>query len=124
MNLTERETIIRESLILTENHFKFLNEGNLKAAREQLFCPSGIPQDPLDVYIEKMYQMRPFQIVSISVSRFEDIRHKRHGDVATTWIYIIVLCSFGKKSAEITVWWFPEIDKYQISARPSQWILN
>ena len=122
MDQSKQEAIIEQALTLIKNHFKFLNEGNLEAARRQLFYPSGVSLKPLDVYLERMYQLRPFQLISIWVSRFENVRQKRHGNVATIWIHIVAICVSGEKSADITVWWFPEKDRYKISARPSHWI--
>jgi len=122
MDQPKQEAIIGQALALIENHFKFMNEGNLKAAHRQLFCPSEVSQNPLDIYLEKMYQIRPFQLSSIYVDRFEDVHQNKHGCVATIWIHIVAICSLGEKSADVTVWWFPENNQYQISARPSHWI--
>lgn len=122
MNPSTRETISARALSLVKSHFEFINEGNLTAARQQLFCPPGIAQGPLDVYVEAMHKLIPFQMTSISVSRFEEVRKKRHGNVATIWVDVVVFCALGEKSADIAVWWFPESDQCQISARPSHWI--
>jgi hypothetical protein len=122
MNELKKEAIRARALSLVNNHLELLNEGDIGAARQQLFVPPGITQDPLDIYVKAMYKLAPFQVMSISASKFEDVRQKRHGKVATIWVEVVVHCSLGEKSAEIAVWWFPESDMCQISARPSHWI--
>lgn len=124
MDKLKREIISSRALKLVESHFEFLNKGDLISARHQLFHPPKTTQNPLDIYLGVMCQLRPFQIKSCSVKRFEDIRQKRHGNVATIWIDILVSCFLGEKSTEIIVWWFPESDICQISARPSHWIIE
>jgi hypothetical protein len=112
------------ALALVHSHFSFLNEGNLVAAREQLFFPPGMDTKPLDVYVETMRQMAPFQLVSSQVTRIDELRRKRHGVVASIWVNVEVRCSLGERSADIVVWWFPDGDKCQISARPSHWVVE
>jgi hypothetical protein len=124
VDAAKREAIIARARSLVQSHFELLNQGNLAAARQQLFSPPGLAGDPLDRYLETMYQLRPFRPVSISFSRFEDVRPKRHGDVATIWLNVDVVCSLGERSAELAVYWFPDSDEYQISARPSHWVLE
>jgi hypothetical protein len=85
---------------------------------------TSIADEPLTVYARTMSQLMPFRILSISVSRFEDVRQKKHGAVATVWVNVVVSCSLGERSADLAVWWFPESDECQISARPSRWVLE
>jgi hypothetical protein len=124
MDGSEREAIIARARSLVERHFELLNLGNLAAARRQLFSPPGLAEDPLDRYLETMHQLAPFRRVAVSVSRFEDVRRKRHGDVATVWLHVGVTCSLGERAADLAVYWFPGSDECQISARPSHWVLE
>jgi hypothetical protein len=124
MDASKREAISARALTLIRSHFEFLNEGKLEAARKQLFFPRGMADEPLIVYAKTMSQLTPFRILSISVSRFEDVRQKKHGAVATVWVNVGVSCSLGERSADLAVWWFPESDECQISARPSHWVLE
>jgi hypothetical protein len=117
-----KEAIEEQAVILIKRHFELINVGNLEAARRQLFCPSGIAENPINVYLETMDQLKPFRLVSTSVHRFEDVRRKRHGRVAAIWVNVVAICSLGERTAEIVVWWFPETNECQISARPSHWV--
>jgi hypothetical protein len=85
MDASKREAISARALTLIRSHFEFLNEGKVEAARKQLFFPRGMADEPLTVCAETMSQLAPFRILSISVSRFEDVRQKKHGAVATIW---------------------------------------
>jgi hypothetical protein len=124
VDASKREAIIAQARSLVQSHFELLNQGNLAAAREQVFSPPSLAGEPLDRYLETMHRLTPFRPVSVSFSRFEDVRHKRHGDVATIWLNVDVVCSLGERSAELAVYWFPDSDEYQISARPSHWVLE
>lgn len=119
-----KETIIEKALALIKTHFEQINMGNLAAARQQLFWPPGMPEQPLNVYLETMHQLKPFRLELTSVSRFEDVRQKGHGTVATIWVNVVAVCSLGERAAEIIVWWFPETNECLISARPSQWVIE
>ncbi len=124
MDSATREAISARALSLIQSHFNLLNEGRLEAAQKQLFFPSGLTDTPLAIYVETMSQLAPFRILTMSISRFEDVRQKRHGAVATVWVSVEVSCSLGERAADIAVWWFPESDECQISARPSHWVLE
>ena len=119
-----KETIAEKALALIESHFRLISAGNLLAARRQLFCPPGIAPRPIDTYLETMNRLKPFRLVSASVSRLEGVRRKRHGEVATVWLNVVVVCSLGERAAQLVVWWFPETNEYQISARPSHWVIE
>lgn len=121
---TRKEEIIEKALTLVKSHFEQINLGNFEAIKEQLFWPKEMAENPINVYFDTMSQMKPFHILSITVSRFEDIRRKRHGDVATIWINIETFCAQGKRKAEIIVWWFPDTNEYRISSRPSEWVIS
>ncbi len=124
METSKQQEISARAVSLIESHFELLNRGDLAAARAQLFFPAGMDARPLDVYVDTMKQIAPFQVISSLVKRFEEPRQKRHGVVATIWVSVEVRCSLGDRSTDIIVWWFPDEDKYQISARPSHWVLE
>lgn len=100
MDASKREAISARALTLIRSHFEFLNEGKLEAARKQLFFPRGMADEPLTVYAETMSQLTPFRILSISVSRFEDVRQKKHGAVAAVWVNVAVSCSLGESCGD------------------------
>jgi hypothetical protein len=124
MGASEREAIIARARSLVERHFALLNLGDLAAARQQLFSPPGLAEDPLDRYVEIMHQLTPFRRVSVSVSGFEDVRRKRHGDVVTVWLHVGVVSALGERWADLAVYWFPGSDECRIAARPSHWVLE
>lgn len=123
MNRSQQKIIISQAVELLEKHFEFLNQDKILLARDQLFNP-GEPLNPIETYLEKMCSLRPFEIISISLIRFEDVRKKRHGNVATIWLDTKVRCVAGENSADIIIWWFPNNDQYKIAARPSHWLLD
>lgn len=109
---------------LVREHFANINSGDLVAAKSQLFRPLGTAEKPLDVYVQTMAKLAPFEVVSVSVGDFEDVRPKRHGSVATMLLHVVVNCSAGQRATAMSVWWFPEQDRYLISSRPTELVLE
>jgi len=109
---------------LVESHFRLLNDGNLAAARAQLFSPPGVTEKPLDVYVETMHRLGPFKLHLCRVQRYEAPRKKRHGMVATVHVSVEVDFQLGHESTNIIVWCFDEPAQCLISARPSHWVLE
>ncbi|WP_224242642.1 hypothetical protein [Hyalangium gracile] len=124
MDDDKKQVILSRALSLVRSHFDLLNEGRLAEARKQLFFPRGMVDKPLDVYVDTMGMLAPFEMRSISIVRFVDVRPRRHGPVAEVWLDVSVLCSLGEREAEVTVWWFPDSDECKISSRPTQWVLE
>jgi hypothetical protein len=123
-NISMRNKICTRAAALIREHFDALSALKLDVAKGHLFFPREMNDRPLDVYVQAMSRLAPFQHLSISIDDFEEIRKKRHGDVATVWIRIAVDCSLGHREALLTVWWFPEIDAYKIATRPTGWVLE
>jgi hypothetical protein len=122
MDASETHMACAEALV--RRHFDDLNKGDLASAKEQLFWPHSMEDRPVDVYLQTMVEMRPFKIVSLTAHKFHDVRMKRHGAVATVFIHIIVMCSLGERSSDMSVWWWPESNNYQIATRPTEWVLE
>lgn len=119
-----RAALGARAIELVRKHFELLNKRSLQRARRQLFFPPGTNDRPLTVYLEAMVRLAPFKVLAISISRFEEVRAKRHGDVATIWIEVTVSCALGERGTVITIWWFPQTNQLKISARPTDWVLE
>jgi hypothetical protein len=124
MHTPDEETLIARATALVREHFELLSRGDLVRAKQQLFWPAGTSEKPIDVYLNTMRHLAPFQVVTVETGRFEGVRKKRHGAVATIWLAATVICGLGERSSDIVVWYFPETDQCLISARPTQWVLE
>jgi len=124
MHTPDKNTLIVRAERLIRDHFEHLNNGELADARQQLFSPPGMSAKPVDVYLHTMREMAPFTVISLELREFEDVRKKRHGPVATTWITVAVNCSLGQRAADFFVWWFPTTDQSLIASRPTAWVLE
>jgi hypothetical protein len=122
--ISEETKISSLATALVREHFELLNAGRLEEARKQLFFPVGMNDRPLTVYVEAMGRLAPFVLRSLRVKRYEDVRPIRHGRAATVWLDLAVAFALGERTAEMTVWWFPDDDKILISSRPSEWTLE
>ena len=123
-SITAESQYTRRALELVQSHFRLLNDGNLAAARAQLFSPPGVTEKPLDVYVETMHRLGPFELRRCHVKRYEAPRKKRHGTVATVCVNVEVHFQLGSKTTDIIVWCFDEPKQCLISARPSHWVLE
>jgi hypothetical protein len=118
------ETLKADAEALVRNHFGLLNARDLAAAKQQLFWPAGTSEKPIDVYLETMADLGPFEIRSLEAVDFQDVRQKRHGAVATISVRASVRCSLGERTTEVGVWWWPDTNRLAISSRPSDWVLE
>lgn len=124
MNDAEIREIETRSANLFADHLKAINEGDLNTARSHLFIPERGAGRSIETYLKAMMDLRLFHLLSSRVKRFEDVRPKAHGVVATVWLEVVVRCLLGEKTTDIGIWWFPETNRYCISARPTQWVLE
>jgi hypothetical protein len=122
--MTSEETEISfRAITFVREHFELLNAGRLDDAREQLFSPAGTSDRPLTVYLERMGRFAPFEVRTLRVKRYKDVRPLRpigHGSAATICLDLVVAFALWERTVEMAVWWFPAGDKFLISSRP--WI--
>jgi hypothetical protein len=111
-----------QAISLVKAHFDAINNGDIEAAKRQCFHPSALSQKPLDIYVEAMTKLSPFQIVSLSVRRIDPLRENKHDCIANIWMDIIVETKLRRESTFMTVWWFHKTGELKISSRPSHLI--
>lgn len=124
MNVIDRASIEAQAIALVMSHFEHINAGRLMSARGQVFSPVQVPDRPLDIYVNTMAELAPFQVLSVSVARFEDVRPGMHGSRAVVWVDVVVSCALGERATSMTVWWRPDTGTVQIASRPSHWVLE
>lgn len=111
---------------LLRAHFEALNSGNANLAKSQLFHPSALNRRPLDMYVDEMLRLAPFEVVGTETEAIWAPRSTQHGTVATVWVKILVnISSLGStRSESAPVWWFPDRDELLLASRFSGWVLE
>jgi hypothetical protein len=124
MRTSDKDALAARAVDLVRGHLGHLNHGDLPQARLQLFWPDGMPDKPVDVYLQAMRGIAPFQIVSLDAHSFKETPRNQHGAEASIGIAATVTCSLGQRATDFTVWWFRESDRLLISSRPTEWVLE
>lgn len=127
MEQSQRDVITAHAVSFVRSHFELLNAGSLHEVRGHLFHPAGMQEQPLDVYVNAMAQLAPFEVLTIEprAGYFDEPKERgRHGVFGAVWLDVRVNCRLGERSTLFIVWWEPEADRYLIATRPTEMVLE